>query len=159
MVSNDQQTMQIETVQEKGNPLAVKVEEIPLPPVDQWEALDNSGDTKAAGAGKSAIAQREIEKLDFECPPLEVVPLEYPFSHHMLGRVTQITIRRLTVGEVGKVLDQRPADTPDMFDIYAVMTDIPASILRGLVDIDGEKVAGACFNFLPRLFRPDPTDR
>lgn len=62
------------------------------------------------------------------------------------------TLRRLTVGEVGDLIDGLP-DTYDNYDIYAFMCGQPAAVLRGLVDVDGEKVAGVGYDFLPRLFR------
>ncbi|MFC6447156.1 hypothetical protein [Shinella zoogloeoides] len=158
MTSNAPQTMKIETALEKDDRLAVKVAEIPLPPVDQWEALDNSGDAKKVSAtDQQAPVEREIAQLNFDIPTMVVQPLDFPFTHPVLGHVTEITVRRLTVGAVGNILDGRAADAPDMFDIYAVMTGVPAPVLRGLIDVDGERVTGACFDFLPRLLRPVTT--
>ena len=98
---------------------------------------------------------RQIEKLTFVGKqPSRAVPLEFPFEHPTLGVVENITVRRLSVGEVGDMLDERPDMMPDFFDIYERMTGVPAAVLRGLVDVDGEAVSGVCFDFLPRLYRP-----
>lgn len=145
--------------QSKDDRTDVKAIEIPLPPPEMWKDLDNSGGKAQSASPASTEApkpvRRDIEKLTFVGnQPSKVVPLEYPFEHPLLGRVDEITVRRLSVGEVGDMLDERPDDMPDLFDIYERMTGIPAAVLRGLVDVDGEAVSGVCFNFLPRLYRP-----
>lgn len=127
-----------------------------------WAALDNG----AAGAGRMADgkpasqpatgrpAERPIERLAFRSGETgRTVTLKYPFDHPVLGSVDAITIRRLTVGEVGDLITQRPADAPDLFDIYGAMCGLPAATLRGLIDVDGEEVADICWDFLPRAFR------
>ena len=68
--------------------------------------------------------------------------------------IDTITVRRLPVGSIGDLIESLPSDRHDNFDIYAAMTGLPAPVLRGLIDVDGEQVAGACFDFLPRVFRP-----
>lgn len=132
------------------------VEEIPLPPPEKWGELDNEGEAEAAAPAQKPTEQaREIAKLDFvDGKPCRRVPLTYPFNYEGRGLVAEIIVRRLTVGEVGDLLDTRPKGMPDNFDIYGLMTGFPAAVLRGLVDVDGEEVAEACFDFLPRLFRP-----
>lgn len=162
MSSNLPQTASIITPQTRSNPDDVKVEEIPLPPAAMWAELDNSApppvlpgglDTGGVDPGRP---QREIEVLGFTVPMGRDVPLKFPFDHALLGHVSRIHVRRLTVGEVGDILDKRDPKAPDMFDIYEIMTGIPAAVLRGLEAGDGEEVTGVCFDFLPRLLRPAP---
>lgn len=156
MTSNAAQptTARVLTPQSKSDPSDVKVEEIPMPPVEMWGTLDNSGDKPASVPEKAPAAVREIAQLDFAVPTATMCALDFPFSHPDLGYVKEIKVQRLTVGAVGTILDERAADAPDMFDIYERMTGIPAPVLRGLIDVDGERVTGACFDFLPRLLRP-----
>lgn len=151
----------IETSNSAHDPSDLVVEEIFVP-----DTLP-PGEVSAAGAApageRPAVKPREVEMLDFGIEedgprPFHIVPLKYPFRRD--GQITrQIVVRRLTVGEVGEMLDTRPADLPDRFDIYAAMTGLPAPVLRGLIDIDGEAVAEACFDFLPRYYRPRLMDQ
>ncbi|MCO5083410.1 MAG: phage tail assembly protein [Rhizobiaceae bacterium] len=144
-------------------------EEIPLPPEHMWAELENGAtpeapaapaETPAASAATAArpvvkVPVREVAELEFTGAkkPWRDIPLEYPFPFG--GReVTEIRVRRLTVSEVGDLLETVPDDRPDNFDIYAVMAGLPAPVLRGLIDVDGERVVGACWDFLPRSFRP-----
>ncbi|MCJ8506614.1 hypothetical protein MUU53_01670 [Rhizobium lemnae] len=148
--------------QSKDDRSDLKALEITLPPPEMWAELDNATPiaAKSEQAAQATAVQaekpsRKIERLTFVgAQATREIPLEYPFEHPSTGIVEAITVRRLTVGEVGNLLDNRNPDEPDNFDIYAIMTDIPAPILRGLVDIDGEEVSQVCFDFLPRLFRP-----
>lgn len=147
----------IETSNSKDDPSDVIIEEIFVP-----DTLP-PGETSAAGkAERPVLKPREVETLDFaiegEVQPFRAVPLKHPFRRD--GEIVRaIIVRRLAVGEVGDLIDNRPDDMPDFFDIYAVMTGFPAAVLRGLIDVDGEPVAGACFDFLPRYFRPISVDR
>ncbi len=139
---------------------AFTVEEIPLPPPEMWTDLDNSEDSqtgiKPPEAPKAdARASRVIEQLNFGGADRRVVPLNFPFDHPDYGRVTEITVRRLSVGEVGELIDNLPKGQPDNFWIYARQTGFAEEVLRGLVDIDGEAVTDVCFDFLPRVFAPN----
>lgn len=155
------QTAKIETPLSMDPKGETKFEEIPLPPQELWAELDNTGDQPAAGAPTQeapapAIVKRparEIAELEFTGKkPFVVVPLEYEFPFG--GRtISEITVRRLSIGEVGNLIDSLPADRIDNFDVYAAMTGLPAAILRGLVDVDGERVTEACYDFLHRSFR------
>lgn len=151
-------TATIETSNSKDDPSDVIVEEIFVP--DSLPPGNTPAADAASANGRPALKPRDIETLDFEIPGerqfFRVVPLRHPFRRN--GEIVRdITVRRLTVGEVGDLIDDRPGDMPDFFDIYAVMTGLPAAVLRGLIDIDGEMVAGACYDFLPRYFRPPST--
>lgn len=165
MTSNRPQTATVLTPQSKSDPTDVKVEEIPLPPAEMWEALDNSGTGKAKEpekpAGKAAdqaAIDRPIAALKFLKAMDQSVALDFPFEHPELGAVEAVTVRRLTVGQMGDILDRRDPKSPDLFDIYAIMTGLEADVLRGLEAKDGERVTGVCFDFLPPLLRPVPRD-
>lgn len=166
MTSNHPQTALVSTPQSKNDPADVKVEEIPLPPSEMWEELDNSGKAKskaeaekpAAKTADQTPADRPIAALKFLKAMNQSVALDFPFEHPDLGAVETVTVNRLTVGQMGDILDRRDPKSPDMFDIYSIMTGLEADVLRGLEAKDGERVTGVCFDFLPPLLRPVPRD-
>lgn len=166
MTSNRAQTAITATPQSKTDPADVKVEEIPLPPSDMWEELDNSGQAKAKAEPENPVkkvvdqapADRPIAALKFLKAMNQSVALDFPFEHPELGAIETVTVNRLTVGQMGDILDRRDPKSPDMFDIYAIMTGLEADVLRGLEAKDGERVTGVCFDFLPPLLRPVPRD-
>lgn len=157
-------TAKVAEPQSKDDPRDVKFVEIPLPPPEMWDELDNSDSQKAGkpqsvpmteATARKASGSAPQAKLNFISPAFKsVITLLYPFEHPSTGEVAEVTIRRLTVGEVGEILDRLDQSTRDNFDIYAVMTGLPADVLRGLIDIDGEEVSRVCYDFLPRIFRP-----
>ncbi len=148
----------IETANSSSDPADVVTEEIFVP--DTLPPGEAGAPASGQAAARPALKPREVEKLDFEIEGelsrFCSIALVHPFRRDG-GVVRQIDVRRLTVAEVGDLIDARPADLPDLFDIYAIMTGTPAPVLRGLVDIDGEAVAEACYDFLPRYFRPGTT--
>jgi hypothetical protein len=151
-------TTQVTTPQSMDEPGKVKVEEIPLPPPEMWRELDNSGEAAIAPAEPSKPTapawKPEVAELAFISNPVKTVPLACPFT--LDGRtVDKISIRRLTVSEVGRLIESLPAGRRDNFDIYALMTGLPAPVLRGLIDDDGADVTEGCYDFLPRVFRPE----
>lgn len=142
-----------------ADPADVMTEEIFVPDTLPPGESDTAPGGQATTA-RPALKPREVEMLDFEIEGevelFHKVPLKHPFRRN--GDIVRaIFIRRLTVAEVGDLIDARPADLPDLFDIYAIMAGHPAPVLRGLVDIDGEAVAEVCYDFLPRYFRPRTT--
>jgi hypothetical protein len=148
--------VEVATPISRDDPEKVKIEEIPLPPEEMWAELDNSGKGSPPAAKPepgAAPADRPVEKLEFLDAVNLVIPLKFPFRWQG-KKVDAITVRRLTVGELGDLIDSIPEPRPDNFDIYAAMTGLPAKVLRGLIDQDGEQVTEACYDFLPRLFRP-----
>lgn len=155
-------TIQVQTPHSKSNPAEFKVEEIPLPPQEMWEELDNSQAKATAlsapmteATARKASGSAPQAKLNFLSPSIKsVIPLRYPFEHPSTGVVEEITVRRLTVGDVGEILDTLDPKARDNFDIYAVMTGLPADVLRGLMDEDGAEVSQVCYDFLPPIFRP-----
>lgn len=143
-------TARVETPQGKDDPKDVKVEEIPLPPEELWSQLENGGGAQAAQPAPAEAARRQrlpVERLKFMRDASVPIPLEYPFEWEGEA-VDTIVMRRLTVGESGEMVDALPEEF-DYYDFYAVMCGLPASVLRGLIDVDGRKVAEVGYDFLP----------
>ncbi len=118
--------------------------------VDQ---LDNSGTAPAAAAAEE---EDEVATLDFVGDELPFVehPLRYPFVWDGERR-DSVTVRQLTTGEVGKISEEwgRRKQAPKLIDIYAVMTGLPARVLRALPNADGDAVFTAAYGFLPQSYR------
>lgn len=138
------------------------VEEIPLPPQSMWSELDNSGDTAEAPvrqadvpAEKATAPRKSVAMLDFVGDShLRQVPLKHPFRWE--GSVVEsLSVRRLTIDQLSAVLNRQDGESLTTFDLYALMIGLPAPVLRGLVDEDGEAMAEAAYDFLPRQMRPD----
>lgn len=131
-----------------------KVAEIPLPPPELWEELENSGDkVPAADTPPSPAPTRPmpIMQLDFVAAATKTVPLDFAFR--LDGRLIEtVDVRRLTTGEVDQFLKEHAAGF-STFDVFAVMTGLPAPVLRGLIAEDGDKVTDAALDFLPRAIR------
>jgi hypothetical protein len=133
--------------------IEVDLADIPLPPPELDDELDNSHVAKGATAstqtgGKVSKPRPETARLEFVTEAetrVQTHDLEHPF--HLDGEVIKtITINRLTISEVG---DTVSAGIDDYYDIYAVMTGLPAPVLRGLMDVDGDSVVGKCRDFFP----------
>lgn len=139
---------------ERPEPPTIEVGEIPLPPEEHWDALDNAGGGDKPKA--KPTNQPEVAKLDFvDAAKRETsIPLAYPFEWE--GAVVKsITARRLVTDEVAELLARASGDEGiSRYEIYAEMTGLPAAVLRGLDDEDGDRVVAACYDFLPRVFRP-----
>lgn len=78
------------------------------------------------------------------------VDLEFPFEWD--GReVRTVKIRRLATAEVGAVMAAIPdGEDYDVWVFVAAMTDLPASVLRGLIEDDGAEVLVKARPLLPR---------
>jgi hypothetical protein len=132
------------------------VEEIPLPPPELWGELENAGGNGEAPQNTSSASDEDTseaeaaEELDFvgEAHQNRIV-LKHPFRRE--GAVVDVvTVRRLRIGEVDEVLRRVGKKKVSLFDVYAQMTGLPASVLRGLIDEDGDAVTDAAYRFLPR---------
>lgn len=146
--------VQVETPVSQTDPSQVKVEEIPLPPEEMWKDLDNSTAPVAPDASAAPETKRQpmpAARLKFLRDTQVEVPLEFPFEWE--GQIVEkIVIRRLTVGEVGDLVDSLPG-TFDNYDVYAAMCGLPGEVLRGMIDQDAEKLIEVGYDFLPRMFR------
>lgn len=116
------------------------------------------GEPAAIPAGSSRAAPRPAPEaaalrfLDAEARSASI-PLEHPFLWQE-REVRAIDVRRLTVAEVGAVVESAGGmGEVDLYDFYAAMTGLPAPVLRGLDDDDGASFVAAARPFLPRLVR------
>lgn len=138
-------------------PIMADPGEIPLPPPELLAQLDNSGDGEAEKVNSSSTARRavpEVEALEFvgESLPVTEIPLRYPFRWQG-ETVRTITVRRLTVAQMGAFWEGLPDDGAyERSDLYGVMCGLPGKVIRALPDVDGTRVTKACFDFLPREF-------
>lgn len=135
-----------------ANALAVPLSDIPLPPEELADQLDNSG----AAAAQAAPA--EVATLDFvgDDLPEQTFPLKYPFRWEG-ARIDAITVRQLRTGQMGDVYRQVAAEKrgAELYDFYAAMCGLPAKVLRALPAIDGEPIIDKAWDFLPRSLRPE----
>ncbi|APO76119.1 Mu-like prophage FluMu protein [Rhizobium etli 8C-3] len=147
----------VTTPNSKDDPADVKTEHITLPPSEMWAALDNRSapmqpEPKPADAGpdKAQIIHAFINPSARS----RTIPLVYPFT--LNGEdVREVTVRRLTLGEVQDLLARTSGAALTAMDIYAEMTGLTAEILRGLDDEDGTAVTDAAYDFFPPRLRPD----
>lgn len=146
--------------QSKDDRTDVKAIEIPLPPPEMWKDLDNSGgkvaDPASAAAPAIAKVEAEIEELEFLGDVHQrQISLQYPFRFKG-NEVHAITVQRLRIGDVDRFIQRARGGSFSTFDIYAAMTGLPVGVLRGLIDVDGDAVTEACFDFLPPSLKPEP---
>lgn len=135
------------------DPSMVALGEIPLPPGDLVDELDNQKPAAAPSDGKA----QEIATLDFcgDEMPYAAIPLKYPFRWEGV-RYDAITVRQLSTAEVGTLLREFTAkgSQPELFDLYGAMCGLPAKVLQALPATDGDKVTEKGWDFLPPSFRP-----
>lgn len=150
---------QIETPMSDTDSADVKVETIPLPPIEMWGELENGGPAPTPAGNAPAAAEPPaavvvIDELDFVGDVHKrLVPLKHPFR--LGGKVvSEIPVRRLKIGEIDKILRDATGASLQLFDIYSMMSGYPASVLRGLIDEDGDAVTEVAYDFLPRALRP-----
>lgn len=114
----------------------------PLPPAD-------APDRESA----PSRPPHEIAVLQFVDPGAvsRTVPLRHPF---IWGEkvIDAITVRRLSVAEVGLITEEMIAAKDfDLYRYYEAMAGFPAPVLRGLIADDGEDVINTAIPFLPRI--------
>lgn len=149
----------IKTPISQDDPSKFKAEEIPLPPAELWADLSNSpadlpaAEPPAAPAPPPPAPVREAEELEFEGDShRKVVTLKYPFKWD--GEfVREVTVCRLRMVDVERFIAEMGTRTVTSFEIYAFMTKLPAKVLRGMIDEDGDAVTDTAFDFLPRAIR------
>lgn len=128
-----------------------------MPPVEMWDELNNTPVAASpAAVAPSAAPVEPIADLQFVGEAhRRIIPLHFPFT--LGGKMIEaITVRRLRIGDVDRFIKRAQAGSFSTFDVYAEMTQLPADVLRGLIDEDGDAVTDACFDFLPRSLRPEP---
>jgi hypothetical protein len=93
-----------------------------------------------------------VEELDFVDAGSVSLALQRPFNWD--GKlIDSITIREPITQEMLDIYTRARSEDIDRFDIYAVMTGLPAAVLRGLKSVDGEALVTAASPFLPRAAR------
>lgn len=137
-----------------GAKLQLDAGDIPLPPAHLVDELDNQG---AAGDVEPSERAAEVATLDFfgDELPEWTHPLRFKFRWE--GRpVTEITVRQLNVAQMGAIFQRARAAgrAPDLYEVYAEMTGLPAKVLRALKAVDGDAVTEKCWDFLPPSLRP-----
>lgn len=128
---------------------------VPPPPGSPDHARRQGGTSAAAPAAPAQKATPlPVERLAFRPvgrPLTETVTLDYPFEWK--GElVSSITVRRLTVAEVSELVEGGAFETERMWAIYAAQSGLPAGVLRGMMEDDGDRVVEANRRFLPRAF-------
>lgn len=120
----------------------------PVPPVMPGEA--------PSSAARSKAPPSPPPQLDFLDPVRRsrAISLAHPFR--LDGReIAEVVVRRPLTWEVAAWRQQAPEDGADTFELYAVMTGLPAEIIRAMDADDGAEIAGAAYDFLPRWVRGD----
>lgn len=139
------------------------IEDIPLPPEadfdDDLEIYDNDEPEVQSepepSKNKAKPEPMPIAELDFiDGIPGKNVPLKYGFIKND-APVQSIFVKRLSIGEVGDLIDKYQTVNVPKWELYGLMTGLSAAELRGLIDEDGDNVTEAAYDFLPRIFRPE----
>lgn len=132
----------------------VAADSIPLPPVELYEELDNSAGPSTdtpADAGATKAPKKEVADLDYvDGGPERRVSIRNSFRHDG-AIVSEVRVLALTPADLAEILTK--VENADVYDFYAAMTGLPASVIRGMRGRDGEDVTEACYDFLPRFMR------
>ena len=127
---------------------------LPTPGSPDYDRRNGAADAPAATveAEAPAAAPPPVAVLQFQAGDLRSkrIPLDWPFDVDGVT-IDAITVRRLPMATVNQLVASERYR--DLYEIYAEMTGLPAGGLRGLDADDGERVLGACWDFLPRLLR------
>lgn len=159
-MSSKPNSVSVETPMSLDDRSEVAFEEIPMPPSEMWGDLNNTAgdevaDPAPAEAESGEAEAVEVAVLEFVGESHErTIDLKHPFR--LNGKtVERITVRRFRIADVDGLLKRIGAKKISLFDVYEHMTGIPAPVLRGLIDEDGDAVTDAAFDFLPRAIKPD----
>lgn len=131
-------------------PINAKRELTPIvPPPGAPDAASPSVEQQAPPAiSRPAFPVSAVEFLDPKRRE-KVVPLEHPFRLDG-AEWTEVRVRRLATFEVAAWRERVVANEADSYDLYAIMTGLPAEVLRGLDAEDGNSIVAAGLGFLPR---------
>lgn len=160
----DVPTAQVVVPQSKTDSKVIAYEEIPLPPRELWDEFAISGGNEVKSPEVPADEVDTVSEVE-EAPTVatlefvnsthqQQVPLKHPFRWK--GEVVDVvTVKRLTLGQVDAFVRRAAKTSFSTFDIYAEMTGLPADVLRGLVDEDGDAVVDVAYDFLPRQLKAE----
>ncbi len=127
-------------------PIKADFEQIPIPPEGASGDLEKTVTTSRA--------PDEVAVLDFvdgAAMTSEVV-IDNPFRWD--GRVVdKVVVRMPTFVDIVRVYENAPKDADGdvkLIEFYAVMSGLPAPVLRALPYADYERIVASCSPFLPR---------
>lgn len=129
------------------------IEDYPVVPADQMPPVPPvpPAEPEVPAQGAVSAPAPAVAALDFQQPRVTSVHLKWPYSRPDGTIVTEITVRALTLAQMG---DLGAADRlGDLYEIYGAMCGMPAAELRGLDADDGSEVVTAAYPFLPLLIR------
>ncbi|MBX3545605.1 hypothetical protein [Chelatococcus sp.] len=129
------------------------LESYPLAEIDEMPVVPDVDPVATPAAPAPEPTLGEMAVLDFIDPAAlsKSVPLRHAFR--LDGEtIGAIQVRRLAVAEVGQLAASIiQKGRYDVYDVYALMTGLPAAVVRALPDDDGDAVIDACSPFLPRF--------
>jgi hypothetical protein len=144
-------TLTVETPASLADPAAVEIEEIPLPPEEEWAGLSGAD---AAAPPAPAAAPRPAARLDFLEPGETVTTVTLVRPFRLDGEVVRcVTIRRLTLAEAARFADDLRRGDADNADFAAHLAGLPAEVIRGMDAEDGIAVVTAALDFLPPSYQ------
>lgn len=126
-------------------PIAANFSKIPLPP--------EGAEGEAPAQVVKPAAAAEVAAIEFLDPASmeKAVDFAHPFRWDGV-EWTGATVRRLTFAQVLRVQESAPKDADggvDLLDYYAVMTGLPAAVIRAMEAGDSKRLREACYDFLP----------
>lgn len=106
-------------------------------------------------ASEPVPIRREVAELVFVDGASRERPVKLRFPFEWEGvRYDAVHVRRLNTDEVGRIAESMPTKgRPDPIEIYAVMTGLPASVLRALDADDGIEVSEVAAGFFPPMLK------
>lgn len=120
------------------------------PPGSPDEARRQAGQQAAPAPMTTSDAAPAVAVLEFVTAAAQTIRLQHPFR--LDGRLVDcVHVRRLSLAQVSELVVA--GRTGDLYEVYAVMCDLAAPVLRGLDGDDGEAVVEAAYDFLPRVIR------
>lgn len=141
-------------------PILAAEGEVPLPPPEMFEQLDNSEPATTDPEPRPAVARTKAEVAVLEFvgaeKPWREIPLRFPFRWE--GRVVDtLLVKRLSVEQIRDYIDSlRDDEAVDRHDVYGLMCGLPGKVIRALPDPDGDHVCEVCFDFLPHMLGGKP---
>jgi len=134
----------------------------PSKPLDQYPAAEPGSlpppppegiEGEPATPRRASAKAPEVVALDFIDPAAiqRTEPFAHPFRWE--GReVRSFTARKLTLSEVARIVEGlRDDEEGDLIVFYEVMVGLPAAVIRGLIEEDGQLLVDTCYPFLPRV--------
>lgn len=109
-------------------------------------------DTSSFSPPEASKLEHVIEFKNKDRPRHLTVKLAYPLVVDGV-EVGEINIRRMTAADVVQLQKLSDMDNPDDYDVFALMCDQPAHVLRALDAEDALEFREKSRDFLPRQMR------